>query len=70
MLSLAGGLIGVIVGVGIAVLLSKQFGWSLVIQTNITLLSVGFSAGVGLFFGWYPAQKAARLDPIDALRHE
>jgi putative ABC transport system permease protein len=69
-LALVGGLIGVILGVGIAVLLARQFGWSLVIQTNIILLSVGFSAGVGVFFGLYPAQKAARLDPIEALRHE
>ncbi|HUJ74507.1 MAG TPA: FtsX-like permease family protein, partial [bacterium] len=69
-LSLTGGLIGVALGVGSAFVLSRRFGWGLLIRPDIVLISLGFSALVGIFFGMYPAQKASRLDPIEALRHE
>ncbi|HUJ75856.1 MAG TPA: FtsX-like permease family protein, partial [bacterium] len=69
-LSLSGGLIGILVGVLGAYALSRRFGWSMILQPAMMMLSAGFSALVGVFFGLYPAQKAARLDPIEALRHE
>ncbi len=69
-LSMEGGLIGVAIGVGAGFWLSKRFGWSLLVRVDIVLLALGFSALVGIFFGMYPAYKASRLDPIDALRHE
>jgi putative ABC transport system permease protein len=69
-LSLTGGLIGVGVGVGTAVLLSKRFGWVFLLRADIVGLSLLFSALVGVFFGVYPARKASRLDPVEALHHE
>ncbi|HUJ76585.1 MAG TPA: ABC transporter permease [bacterium] len=69
-LSVGGGLLGVALGVGTAVWLSARFGWSLLIRPDVVALSLGVSAIVGIFFGMYPAQKASRLDPIEALRHE
>jgi putative ABC transport system permease protein len=69
-LALIGGLIGIAVGVGGAVALAAAFGWKLVLQPVIILVSVGFSAAVGIGFGLYPAQKASRLDPIVAMRSE
>jgi putative ABC transport system permease protein len=69
-LSLAGGLIGVAVGVGTATWLAGRFGWPMLIQTDVIAISVGFSAFVGIVFGLYPARKASQLDPIDALRYE
>ncbi|MBS2027666.1 MAG: FtsX-like permease family protein, partial [Deltaproteobacteria bacterium] len=69
-LSLAGGVLGILLGLGIAKLLALQFHWPTIVRPDIVALSVGFSALVGLVFGLYPAQKAARLDPIDALRFE
>ncbi|MFI5400109.1 MAG: ABC transporter permease [SAR324 cluster bacterium] len=69
-LSVAGGVIGIFLGVTSAYLLSARFGWAMVFQPGIMALSAGVSALVGVFFGLYPAQRAARLDPIEALRHE
>jgi len=69
-LSLAGGVIGIVLGVTSAFVLSSHFGWAMVFQPGIMALSAGVSALVGVFFGLYPAQRAARLDPIEALRHE
>ena len=68
-LSLAGGMIGVALGVGGSLAASELAGWSLAISPEAILIAVAFSAGVGIFFGWYPALKASRLDPIEALRH-
>jgi putative ABC transport system permease protein len=68
-LSLAGGMIGVALGVAGSVAASEIAGWSLAISPGAILIAVAFSAGVGIFFGWYPALKASRLDPIEALRH-
>jgi putative ABC transport system permease protein len=47
-----------------------MFGWPLLVSPNVVLMAVVFSAAVGIFFGFYPAQRAARLDPIEALRRE
>ena len=70
MLSLAGGLIGIIVGVGISLVVPGMLGWPTLVSPVAILGSVVFSAAVGTFFGYYPARKAAALDPIDALRYE
>ena len=69
-LSVAGGLFGVALGIGIAQRLATQFDWPMLVRPGIVLLSVGFSAFVGIAFGLYPARKASLLDPIEALRYE
>jgi putative ABC transport system permease protein len=67
---LLGGLLGLAVGVGGASLVGKLTGWTIVTPASAVFLAVGFSAAVGIFFGFYPARKAASLDPIQALRFE
>jgi putative ABC transport system permease protein len=69
-LSLIGGLIGIVIGVGASKLISQFFKWPTLISINALLLSFSFAGGVGIFFGFYPARKAAKLDPIEALRYE
>ncbi len=69
-MSLIGGALGVAAGFGGAALLEKLSGWGTVITPQLVALALGFSATVGIFFGFYPARKAAVLDPIQALRHE
>jgi len=69
-LSSVGGLIGIIVGVGSAELLATWKQWPMLISISSVVLAFLFSAAVGVFFGFYPARKASRLDPIDALRYE
>jgi putative ABC transport system permease protein len=69
-LSLAGGLIGVVLGLFAAYRLAAQFGWPTLVRPDIVLLAVAFSALVGVGFGLYPARKASLLDPIQALRFE
>jgi putative ABC transport system permease protein len=69
-MSLIGGALGVAAGFGGAALLEKLSGWGTVITPQLVALALGFSATVGIFFGFYPARKAAGLDPIQALRHE
>jgi putative ABC transport system permease protein len=69
-LSLAGGVLGVALGVGTAAWLADRFHWPMLLQPQVIGVSVGFSALVGIVFGIYPAKKASDLDPIDALRFE
>jgi putative ABC transport system permease protein len=69
-LCLMGGVIGILVGAGGAMALSRLANWNTLISPGAVLLAIAFSAGVGLFFGIWPAQRAARLDPIQALRYE
>ncbi|MCY3730115.1 MAG: ABC transporter permease [Rhodospirillaceae bacterium] len=70
LLCLLGGLLGVAAGVGMAELLSRTAGWVMRISPESVVLSFTFSIGVGLFFGILPARRAAKLDPIEALRYE
>ncbi|MCX5915172.1 MAG: ABC transporter permease [Deltaproteobacteria bacterium] len=69
-LSLLGGVIGIILGVGASQIISDIFKWPTLISIKALLLSFSFSGGVGIFFGFYPARKAAQMDPIEALRYE
>jgi putative ABC transport system permease protein len=69
-LSLIGGILGVILGVGGSFAMSSYSQWRTIIDPQSILLAFSFSAAVGIFFGFYPAHKASLLDPIEALRHE
>lgn len=69
-ISFIGGLIGILFGILVSQLVARFGGWPVVITASSVLLSFAFSAIVGIFFGWYPARKAAGLNPIDALRYE
>lgn len=69
-LSLTGGLIGILLGIGVSITIPKLLGWPTLVSTAAIIGSVVFSAAVGIFFGYYPARKAAALDPIEALRYE
>jgi putative ABC transport system permease protein len=69
-LSLTGGLFGIVLGVVVSLLIPRLLGWPTLISTLAIIGSVIFSVAVGIFFGYYPARKAASLDPIEALRYE
>ena len=69
-LSLTGGLFGILLGVAVSLGIPKLLGWPTLISGMAIIGSVIFSAAVGIFFGYYPARKAASLDPIEALRYE
>jgi putative ABC transport system permease protein len=69
-LSVFGGILGIALGIGISWSMAQGLGWPMLISTASILISVVFSAGVGIFFGYYPAHRAAALDPIEALRYE
>jgi putative ABC transport system permease protein len=69
-LSLIGGGIGIALGFGLAMGMERWMSWPAKVPESAVAMSFGFAAAVGVFFGFYPAQKAARLDPIDALRFE
>jgi putative ABC transport system permease protein len=69
-LSLLGGVIGILLGVGGARALSTNLGWPTLVSVQSIVIAFAFSAFIGVFFGFYPARKAARLDPIEALRYE
>ncbi len=70
LLSLIGGALGMAAGMGLSRLISHFADWPTIITPFSVLLAIGFSSAVGLFFGFYPAYKASRLNPIDALRYE
>jgi putative ABC transport system permease protein len=70
LISLIGGLIGVSLGVLVSNLITGILNWPVTITLNSILMSFFFSSAIGIFFGWYPARKAARLNPIEALRYE
>ena len=69
-LSLAGGAIGVLLGAAATWAVGEFAGWEVALSADAIVLAVGFSAAVGIFFGFYPARRAAGLLPIQALRHE
>jgi putative ABC transport system permease protein len=69
-LSVVGGAIGIAVGVTGASIVGQTMNWSAPVTSDAVALAFGFATGVGVFFGFYPARKAAKLSPIDALRYE
>jgi putative ABC transport system permease protein len=69
-MSILGGIVGLLVGFAGSFALGHFTGWSTAVPASAVLIAIGFSAGVGVFFGYYPARKAAALNPIDALRYE
>ncbi|HEY3418599.1 MAG TPA: FtsX-like permease family protein, partial [Armatimonadota bacterium] len=69
-LSLLGGIVGILLGLLGSWLLARITGWAIAVSLSSVVLSFTFAALVGIFFGLYPAQKASKLDPIDALRYE
>jgi putative ABC transport system permease protein len=69
-MSLVGGMIGVVVGVAVAKIFTLVIGWETDVAVWSVLAGLAVAIGVGVFFGVYPAQKAAKLDPITALRSE
>ena len=70
MLSMVGGLIGILLGIGVSYILSIVNYWEYIVSYLAIMLGVGVSSSVGIFFGYYPAYQAARLDPITALRSD
>lgn len=70
LLCVFGGVAGIVVGVAVALGVAESLGWPVTITPQAVVLALGFAAAVGISFGYYPANKASRLDPIDALRFE
>jgi len=69
-LSLAGGVAGIVLGAGAAAIMARAFQWAVIVPPGAVLLAFGMAAVTGVFFGFYPARQASRLNPIDALRYE
>jgi ABC-type antimicrobial peptide transport system permease subunit len=69
-LSLIGGGIGIVCGFAFSQGLTQFVNWPTTVSMDAVAMAFGFAAGIGVFFGFYPARKAARLDPIEALRYE
>jgi len=67
-LALLGGILGALAGIAAATAIGTLAQWPVVIDLSAVLLAVSFAGGVGIFFGYYPARKAARLQPVEALR--
>ena len=69
-LSLVGGAVGIISGMATSYIITQTLDWPVLVSPMAIVAAVLFSMAVGIFFGFYPARKAARLDPIEALRYE
>ena len=69
-LSMMGGVVGIVAGLGGSAVISRLLNWPTLISVKAMIIAAIFSAAVGIFFGFYPARKAAQLDPIEALRYE
>jgi len=69
-ISVTGGLIGIVIGVGLAKVISIYAKWTTIVSMTAIIGAFGISASVGVIFGMYPAKKAADLNPVDALRYE
>jgi macrolide transport system ATP-binding/permease protein len=70
LLAVMGGVAGIAAGVIASLLISHLAGWPILLEVNVMILAFAFSGAVGVFFGFYPARQASRLNPIDALRYE
>jgi putative ABC transport system permease protein len=70
LLSITGGVIGILLGIGASKIIGSAMSWPIVVLPSSEVLSFAVCTVIGVFFGWYPARKAASLDPIDALRYE
>jgi putative ABC transport system permease protein len=69
-ISLAGGLVGIVGGIAASITIARTLQWATVVSPSAVMVAFGVAAAVGVFFGWYPARRAAALDPITALRYE
>jgi putative ABC transport system permease protein len=69
-LACVGGVVGVVLAAGASAILADVMSVPFLFDPGINMLSFGFSAAIGVVFGYFPARRAARLDPIEALRHE
>lgn len=70
LLSIIGGILGILLGIGSSSLIASFTGWPIQVMTSAVIMAFLVCAAIGIFFGWYPARKASRLNPIDALRYE
>jgi putative ABC transport system permease protein len=70
LLSITGGIIGILLGIAASKIIGSAMSWPVVVLPSSEILSFVVCTVIGIFFGWYPARKAASLDPIDALRYE
>jgi len=69
-LCVAGGLLGIALGVVASGMVARVAGWPVLVGLDAVVVALAFAVGTGIFFGWYPAHKAARLQPVEALRSE